>query len=447
MATLILFALSRLLLRGVVGIRFDTSSLVWAWQLLDPLWLKEESVLNILKNLHMQPPLFNLLTALTLKAGIPPEGVLDPLFLLMGAGISAFLYLLGLEMGIRPKPSFALVGVSFVLNPSSILYETWYFYTYMTAFLTSALALFLVRFVRTRRTSYLVVALLSLSLLTLTRASYHLVIFPLLAAALWYSVRLKRAVVLVLLMSTPTLLWYLKNLLLFGLFSPSSWIGMNLQKMVWGMPGWDGKRFQTLHDKGMLSAAMTLPPFSPPEVYAERVEWEKNYGVPSLDSLREPTTGGVNYNHAVYPKVSRLLLRDNLNLFLRHPYVYFRATLSSFKTFTLPPYAYLDGFRGLFDGVNVEKFESLKVWTGFYNLLYGWFGGRSPGITTLLLIAAFLLLLPSLLRRPDTALLSLLMLYLIGVHTAFERRENMRFKFQFEGVMVVLVVGAAVRSE
>jgi hypothetical protein len=49
------------------GIRFDADPLTWYWQYIDTVLLKER-LLESLYYLHSQPPLFNLLLGVTLKA-------------------------------------------------------------------------------------------------------------------------------------------------------------------------------------------------------------------------------------------------------------------------------------------------------------------------------------------------------------------------------------------
>jgi len=439
---LAVFVLSRMFLRLVLGVRFDMSSLTWAWQLLDPAWLRSDPITSVWY-MHMQPPLFNLLTAFALRTPFPSV-VLDVLFLTSGFLIAVLLYRLALQLGLPRPLSAIVVAMVFVLNPSSFLYETWYFYTYPVLFLTALFSLILVRAIRNPTFWRLTAALSVLTVLTLTRSSYHLITFAIVGLALLHFLKERWKIVLMALAITslPTLLWYGKNYALFGTFSPTSWTGMNLTRLVWNMPGWGEEKFRELHDEGIVSVLMTTYPFSPPEVYSRLIGFNESTGVVVLDAFYEPTTGGPNYNHAVYPLVSGILLRDNINLARRYPYVYVRAVASAFKNFTYPPYAYvyMGRFHLLFDKSNLRIFQRLKPLLRVYDLLYGWPGKRFPGITVLLFIVAFFLLLPRFLKRPDTGVLGLFLLYLIGVHTAFERRENMRFRFQFEAVLVLLIV-------
>jgi hypothetical protein len=63
---LLIYALSRYFYY-LAGVRFDTTSLVWFWQFLDPELLKCRFLESIFY-LHAQPPLFNILLGLVFRA-------------------------------------------------------------------------------------------------------------------------------------------------------------------------------------------------------------------------------------------------------------------------------------------------------------------------------------------------------------------------------------------
>ena len=62
----LLFAVSRLLARGVFGLRFDAATLDY-WQVLDPQLLRTDLLRSVLFQ-HGQPPLFNIFLGVVLKA-------------------------------------------------------------------------------------------------------------------------------------------------------------------------------------------------------------------------------------------------------------------------------------------------------------------------------------------------------------------------------------------
>ncbi|NPA79794.1 MAG: hypothetical protein GXO29_01920 [Thermotogae bacterium] len=433
----------------MVGFEYDTSSLIWAWQLLDPLWLRED-LLTSLWNMHMQPPLFNLLTATVLKSNLPPKVLLDPLYLTLGALTTLTLHAIARRLGFSEILSFLAVALIFTLNPASIVYETWYFYTYPALFLTSLAVLSMMEFSRSGALLPLLGVFATLSLLILLRSTYNLLLIPSVAAVLAWHLRRRalRIMLVASLFALPPLLWYGKNLVKFGLFSSSSWFPMNLLQVITGehtLLRGNRERIVSLHRRGEVSAVATLPPFSPPEVYEAFLGPSPPAGVEALDAPRKPSSGRINYNHRIYPEVFKVLLRDHMLLLRRMPDAYVVGTAAGALYFTLPPYAHTTFSPRLFAEGNRRRLARLRPWLKAYDLAYGWMGGLLPGITVLLLLVVFIRGLPDALREPIRAAPSLFLLYLVLVHAPFERGENMRFRFQFEPPLILFALRSAFR--
>ena len=86
----LLFAVSRLLARGVFGLRFDAATLDY-WQVLDPQLLRTDLLRSVLFQ-HGQPPLFNLFLGVVLKAaGDHAAPAFDAVFLALGLALLATL--------------------------------------------------------------------------------------------------------------------------------------------------------------------------------------------------------------------------------------------------------------------------------------------------------------------------------------------------------------------
>ncbi len=441
---MISFLISRVVLRALVGLEYDTSSLRWAWQLLDPTWLKAEPLFHVW-HMHMQPPLFNLLTAAVLRIPFPPEYVLDPLYLTLGALTTVVLYSIARRLGLSEMTSSLAVTIIFVLNPASVIYETWYFYTYPSLFLTALATLSMMEFARTRKMLPLIGTFTSLSLLILLRSTYSLLLIPIVGMTLIrYAREMAREIIL-----TATLtgslpgLWYVKNTVKFGLPSSSSWFPMNLLRLIVGEhPLLTGNRMRILelYRQGKVSAAAILPPFSPPELYEDVLGPSEPTGVEVLDAHRKPSTGRINYNHRIYLQVFHTLTRDHMSILRSMPYAYAVGMVAGAVYFTLPPYAHIVFSRRLFTARNRERIRKIRAWLRTYDVLYGWPGGRFPGLTVVLLLVVFLWKLPNAIRDPMRAAPSALLLYLVMVHAPFERGENMRFRFQFESVLMLFVL-------
>ncbi len=321
------------------GVAFDSGDLSWAWQFLDVGELRQHLARSLLY-LHAQPPGFNLFLGLGLKLAQQPAGLYGFAFLLLGALLSLCLYgtlrLLGLGL------KLSVLGASFfALCPASILYENWLFYTYpATALLTfAALALGLALSSGRRLAWSLFFGLLAA--LVLSVALFHLVWFALSLGLIWWLVPGQRKVVLPT--AVPWLLLagslYVKNLVLFGAFSGSSWFGMNLARVAEAAIPIETRQAEV--QQGQLSSLALIPPFSDPRAYPEALEATQRSApdVPVLTEIKR-STGSTNYNNAVYPLVSRAYLADSLKLMFRHPSGYAFVLERNWLVFMLPPSEY-----------------------------------------------------------------------------------------------------------
>src|SRR5262245_5868777 len=143
------FAASRLLCRAA-GVWFNTQTLVFYWQFLDPELLRSRLAESVW-HLHSQPPLFNLFLGAVLKLPAAwQRPAFQGAFLLLGLGLGlALLHLLarlGAGRGWR-------VGLTlfFLLSPACVLYENHLFYTYPLTAALAASGLALHRFLSSRR--------------------------------------------------------------------------------------------------------------------------------------------------------------------------------------------------------------------------------------------------------------------------------------------------------
>src|SRR5207245_7531778 len=92
------FVVSRLLYWSI-GVRFDSSSLGWYWQYVDPVLLKYDLVRSLVY-LHSQPPLFNLFLGLVLKLFPGHEATVFQLtFLALGLTLTLSMFFLMARLG------------------------------------------------------------------------------------------------------------------------------------------------------------------------------------------------------------------------------------------------------------------------------------------------------------------------------------------------------------
>ena len=290
------FILSRLLFHAM-GVRFDASGIDWYWQYLDMELLKSDLLRSVYYQ-HSQPPGFNLFLGIVLKL-FPNAYLFVVAFIFKGLGLALY-YLIFRTLnlaGFRPRTAF-LAATLFILAPTAVLYENWLFYTWPTAVLLAGAAHRLLLFETRRRTRDALLYLAVVAAVCLTRSMFHLVY--LIAACIPVLVmgpRLRRrtgtaAAVAILLVGG----LFVKNLLLFGFFGSSSWMGMNL----WKIAPTGGKSEQLAG-----SAVARIEPFSPIMDYPETLRRVPAAfaDIPALaDGSRQ--NGRPNLNHIGYITVS-----------------------------------------------------------------------------------------------------------------------------------------------
>lgn len=333
------------------GVRFDAHDLYADWQVLD-VFLLEHDLWRSLWYLHGQPPMLNLLVGLAVKAA-GPDGAATVIWATwMALALAGYLAMFGLfrRLAIRPWGALALTAL-FMVGPPAILYENWLLYTGPVAWLLLLAAYALVRYLETETTGHALAFFAVLALVVLTRSAYHLVW---LAAAvvgvlvvrpgLW-----RRTALAALIPLAAATGLYAKNYVTFGAFASSSWLGLSLSKLAVGHVPEPVR--QDLVGKGILSPLAMAPSFAQPQQYEALIGQAPATGVPALD-FRRKFSGFLNYNHAIYPRASQLLLHDSFAALVHFPKAMAWALMKSVYYFTLAPsdYAFLDANRAKIAG-------------------------------------------------------------------------------------------------
>lgn len=195
-----------------------------------------------LLHLHSQPPLLNLLLGLVLKVekatSIPPEASLLALHLLLGGAVVILLHRLTHHLGLGPWARWTVLGLVLV-DPAFHYYLLGFFYPLHETFFLMVMAVLVYRFLagstRSRIVTYTGLCLAAAALVY-TRSLFHPLwaLAVLLAVAVagarlrgvrWRPLAAAWAVTALILFA-----WPLKNHLLFGSFSYSSWQGYNLSQ-------------------------------------------------------------------------------------------------------------------------------------------------------------------------------------------------------------------------
>jgi hypothetical protein len=321
----IVFGVSRALYRAQ-GLQFDASPVGYFAQLLEPDLLRDRLAPSLF-HLHAQPPLYNLIAGIALKASSHrPEVVLGPLYAAVGlyAGLCLYALLCRLRVPVWLASALACAVVS---APAFVLYEHWFFYPHLNVAWLLGAAAWLAKS-GGRPCAAMVVAGLHLAGLALTRSLFHPLFF-LLAAIVVVALATPgtRARVAVCL-AVPGLLialWCAKNQLLFGFFGTSSWASRNISKNVTSLLG--PTLVETEVRRGALSPAGSLGPFAPGDRTAAAFGLRPPAsGDPALlrSDKRSSPVNPINYNHWSYPATARSYTRDAYHLVSAYPVTFFR---------------------------------------------------------------------------------------------------------------------------
>jgi hypothetical protein len=317
---LAVFGLSRVALYAA-GVHFDSSGLTWYWQYIEPSLLRDR-LFESLWNLHSQPPGFNLALGVALKLSPTHFAALIHLgYVVLGAIATACLYLLARQLGLSNRVA-AAVSILFAVAPATMLYENWLFYEFPAMSLLLLASVLLHRFAATgdRRsgTAFFLVA----AVLIYVRAVFQVVwLIPILAVL----ARVRGARTVAVCAAAPMvliLLLYSKNLVMFGVPTTSSWLGMNLSRAtVVRLPP---ETRNKLADSGVLHGVARAGRFAPLEKYAPYLPAPVRTNVPVLD-VPVKASGVSNFNHLSYLTVSRELFADSLWVIRHRPLVYLRS--------------------------------------------------------------------------------------------------------------------------
>jgi hypothetical protein len=329
-----LFALSRLIY-FLLGVRFDARPVLHYFQFIDPELLKHR-LIESLFYLQIQPPGWNLYTGLFLKffpSSYP--AALHATQLLMGLGICWFTYYLMRVCQVSRWLAFSL-ALWFIVSPGVILFENYMLYEYLVAFLLLMAAVALVHFLQDARALWAAAFFLALLSLEMVRNFFHLAYFVAILAALLVLCPTRRRTLLVC-GAVPLLAilgLYTKNFVLFGSFSGSTWMGMNMDVItVHQLTAEEGRDFVS---RGQISPASLVDLGSPIGLYRPYIPIPAPTGIPVLDEC-VTSTGATNFNCLAFLQVQRIYTRDGLTLLKQYPVVYVRSLEAAWFTYFLPP--------------------------------------------------------------------------------------------------------------
>lgn len=276
---------------------------------------------------HTQPPGLNLLWGLALRiGGEHPERVLEPVFLAVGLGIALAILAVARRLGVGTRAAVVIAAL-WTVTPAAVLMEQYFFYTPLELLGLLGVGLALHRWRRRGGLGDAVLVAGAASALALTRASFHPLWIVGVLVLVWAARPDRRrgllaAVAVVLLLVGG---WSLKNLLLFGEPSMTSWTGANLNRIT--TEQLDAAEREDLIAAGELSPYAAHPAFS---TFEDMDLPPTNRRDPVTDAavIDEPTRrahpGLGNTHHRDYLDVNRTRLDDALHVLTHRPGAYLR---------------------------------------------------------------------------------------------------------------------------
>jgi len=462
------FAVSRLI-AAAAGVRFDDSVLQGTrltdkWQLLDVHLLRTD-LIDSVWHLNSQPPLYNLYGGLVLWL---PTGLRHPFEtacgLALGLVIVLCTYHLLLELTVPRGVALGATLVAVVASPAYLLYENWLDYAEPTAALGTFAAWCLVRYLRTGRARYGVGFFGGYAGVVLLDSTYQiewllvgLVVVLVVLRARWKQV-LAVAAVPVLLVAT----WYVKDIVLFGTTTTSSWLGMNLARSVlFKAPP---ATIAGLERQGTLSPLASVPAFGPPSAYVPRFTHPAAQADQALGALYK-TDGATNFNNPIYITVSSQYLHDDLAYIAARPGEYATDIDRAIQVWLVPSdqnfansldWPAVRGYATVYDRVvewqPVMDPAAAEVVFERQPSPLSWLSVQAVGVYALALLGTPVLVW---LRRRDRATAGTLLVlwwttaYAFAASSLIEIGENERFRFGLGTVPLVLaivVVTAALRA-
>jgi hypothetical protein len=254
---------------------------------------------------------------------------------LAAAALLLSMWWLMARLGVRSGMACAVL-LLFALSPNYLVYSHWLFYTLPVALMLAAAAVALVSYSETGgRIPLAAFAGLAFAVM-MTRSTFHplwlvavvLALFPTLDPGK------RRGLGIVSLAVVLTVgLWFLKNALLVGSFSGSTWLGLSLSKR-WPL---SQVEVSALKDSGIIPPYWERRPYQDPAELAAYGFFQNDEPPvhPALDAPYK-TNGEPNFNHRDYALISDALLEGDLRLMRRYPLRYLERTATALLLYLQP---------------------------------------------------------------------------------------------------------------
>jgi hypothetical protein len=299
----------------------DRGALDSAWQIIDPEVLADDP-LGSVWYLHVQPPLYNVLVGVIAWLDLPPAGALYAVFVASLLGTGLLLHGLLVRWGIGPIVSGVIVGFA-LLNPSLLSTMTIASYEVPVALLLVASLWAMQRHLDEPGTGWLLATSALVTLTALTRSLLNplwvALVLVLVLVARPVSRRQALAALAIPLVAIGG--WMLKNQVLFGTPTTSSWLGFNMQRGI--VAPLDAEMVRDDVRSGEVSDLALIPPWGLLDDYDEWLDGcEPAHDHPAVSDPRKPDHRNIpiaNFNHECYLPLYSQAQEDAVTLARRHP--------------------------------------------------------------------------------------------------------------------------------
>jgi len=437
---ILVFLFSRLVML-FLDIRMSIRPLYIYWQYLDVETLKHHVLAGVWFD-HAQPPVFNLFLGAMLKCFGESALAFGVVFKIVSLCNGLLLYSLTRKFTQISKLPL-LFTLLYLLSPATLIFECELFYTTFVSLLLLTTVYFIFRFHANTSLANLIGIFLPMVLLCLMRSVYHILWLLVIVFVLLIYYR-KTGFTRMLPVALLSLLlvggWYAKNKFIFGKFTLSTWMGMNLARNVF--------HDQEIRDSGRIEAYGTFSRIGEYKKFIDP-EYEKKYrGLNDRDLLEEfKNDSFMNENNVNYIPVSALFEKAAIAHIKADPVAYLKNVLQSAILFFAPATTY---------SLAEKQAEKIKYFDIVYSFNLTRFAhsrqarrialvlSAIPKLLTYLLV--FWVIIRKTVREKSISSWNLFILLTLGfvfvISSFLEHYENMRFRFETEPLFLILAAQA-----
>ena len=451
------------LLVVVTGQNFDTSYLGFGWQLI-PWDILSSDPIRSVWYLHVQPPGWNLLLGGLAKVSPFTDAItLQVLMATFGVAVAYLACRLARRLGLSPRAAIVIALVA-TAHPEVLkgAFEPNYELAVAALLLAALVAVARLADERSVRRAFVWVSVL-LTSLVMTRSLYHplFLVAILLIVAVAHRTRVDRRTVAAA-FAIPLVLvggWMLKNEVLFGTPTLSSWFGMNLQRAV--IPVLPLEQLEEMHDKGEVSDVAMIGPFGNYGLYEPVMEpcTPKHSHRSLVEPMRTTDPYSPNFNYECFLPVFDRAGSDAWAVIKAHPGAWWKGRMWSLRTTVavsnMPSESDSWVMRGLDDVYSVARVDYSGVLSteGWGTPIYGRLEAPTDFALTLVAIYGLSVLLGVdaavrwIRRRSVTSvellrlLVAFAVLFTVVVGAVAELGEQARFRTVTDPIAVVTVLG------